>query len=95
MKVEIQQCKEEIKSIGKISLIGGLLNNLKDLIKADNIRMKTEKTGKIKHSCIRKSMIGSFALGKTDYANVEPFHNDTFFSDSLNFNHMPSESTLR
>jgi len=95
MKVKIQQGKEEINSIGGISLIGGLLNSLKNLIKADNMRMKNVKTGKNKHSGILKSMIGLFALGKTDYADVEPFRNDAFFSDSLNLNRVPSESTLR
>ena len=95
MKVKVKQGREEINSIGGISLIGGLLNSLKNLETVDNMQMENVKTGKIKHSGILKSIVGLFALGKTDYADIEPFRNDAFFSDSLNLNNAPSESTLR
>ena len=40
MKVKVQQGNEEINSIGGISLVGGLLNSLKNLKMVDNMRMK-------------------------------------------------------
>ena len=95
MKVKVQQGNEEINSIGGISLVGGLLNSLKNLKMVDNMRMKNVKSGKIRHSGILKCLTGIFALGKNDYADIEPFRRDAFFRDSLNLNAVPSESTLR
>ncbi|MFA7185035.1 MAG: IS1380 family transposase, partial [Victivallales bacterium] len=53
------------------------------------------KTGKIKHSGIIKTVAGLFALGRNDYADVTPFHKDSFFRDCLKLNAVPSEETLR
>jgi len=60
MGVKVQQGREEINSIGGISLIGGLLNSLKILKKVDAMRMSKVKTGKIKilAGFLRKSRIG-------------------------------------
>ncbi len=95
MKVKVQQGKEEINSIGGISLIGGLFNSLKNLKKVDFMRMTKVKTGKIKHSGILKTIAGLFALGKNDYADISPFHDDVFFRDCLQLPAVPSEETLR
>ena len=94
MKIKLQQCSEEINCIGGISLIGGLLNSLKNLKRVDLMRMTKVKTGKIKHSGILKTITGLFALGKNDYADITPFHGDLFFRDSLE-SAVPSEETLR
>lgn len=95
MKVKVQQGREEINSIGGISLIGGLFNSLKSLKKVDLMRMTKVKTGKIKHSGILKTIAGLFALGKNDYADIEPFRKDAFFRDCLKLPAVPSEETLR
>jgi len=44
------------------------------------MRMNKVKTGKIKHSGILKTIAGLFALGKNDYADVTPFHDDVVFA---------------
>jgi len=95
MKVKVQQGGEEINSIGGISLIGGLFNSLKNLKTVDFMQMTKVKTGKIKHSGILKTIAGLFALGKNDYADVTPFHDDVFFRDCLKLPAVPSEETLR
>ena len=95
MKVTVSQGSEEINSIGGISLIGGLFDSLKILKKVDLMQMIKVKTGKIKHSGILKTIAGLFALGKNDYADVTPFHNDAFFRDCLKLSAVPSEETLR
>ena len=95
MKLKIQQSDEEINSIGGISLIGGLFSSLKNLKKVDLMRMTKVKTGKIKHSGILKTIAGLFAIGKNDYADVTPFHDDVFFRDCLELPAVPSEETLR
>lgn len=95
MKVKLQQGNEEINSIGGISLISGLFNSLKNLKRVDLMRMAKVKTGKIKHSGILKTIAGLFAIGKNDYADVTPFHDDVFFRDCLELPSVPSEETLR
>ncbi len=95
MKVKVQQGREEINSIGGISLIGGLFNSLKILKKVDLMRMTKVKTGKIKHSGILKTIAGLFALGKNDYADIEPFRKDAFFRDCLKLSAVLSEENLR
>ena len=61
MRVKVQQGREEINSIGGISLIGGLYNSLKSVKKADSMQTSKIKTGKIKHSGIIKTVAGLFA----------------------------------
>ena len=95
MRVKVQQGREEINSIGGISLIGGLYNSLKSVKKADSMQTSKVKIGKIKHSGVIKTVAGLFALGKNDYADVTPFHKDSFFRDCLKLNAVPSEATLR
>ena len=94
MKVKIQQ-RVTRNSIGGISLIDGLLNSLKILKNVDLMRMNKVKTGKIKHSGILKTIAGLFGIGKNDYADVTPFHDDAFFRDCLKLPAVPSEETLR
>ena len=93
--VKIQRSKEEINSIGGISLIGTLLNALESLKKVDNMRMKNIKKGNITHRDILLCFAGLFSLGKTEYADIELFRKDDFFRDSLKIKAVPSESTLR
>jgi len=95
MKVKVQQDREEINSIGGISLIGGLFNSLNFKKKVDSMRMNKVKTGKIKHSGILKTIAGLFGLGKNDYADVTTFRDDAFFRDCLKLPAVPSEETLR
>ena len=87
MKVKVQQGNEEINSIGGISLIGGILNSLKNLKKVDLMQMAKVKIGKIKHSGIIKTIVGLFGLGK--------IRDDAFFRDCLQLSAVPSEETLR
>ncbi len=93
--VKIQRSKEEINSIGGISLIGILLNALESLKKVNDMRMTTIKKGNIKHRDILLCLAGLFTLGKTEYADIELFRKDDFFRDSLKIKAVPSESTLR
>jgi hypothetical protein len=52
------------------------------------VKVKTEK---IRHSGILKTITGLFALGKNDYADVTPFHDDAFFCDCLELPAVPSK----
>jgi hypothetical protein len=63
--------------------------------KVDSMQMAKVKKGKNKHSDILKSTAALFALGKSDFADIEPLRNDEFFRDSLQLNQVASEATLR
>lgn len=95
MRVKVKQGREEINSIGGISLVGGLLKGLKNLKDVNKMSLGNIKSGYISHEGILKSFIGIFSMGKTDYADIEPFRKDAFFRDSLELKAVPSESTLR
>ena len=95
MRVKIKQGREEINSISGISLVGGLIKSLRSLGNTDKMSLENTKNGFISHSGIPTSFIGLFCLGKTGYADIEPFRRDDFFRDSLGLKAVPSESTLR
>ncbi|MBN2642957.1 MAG: transposase [Victivallales bacterium] len=80
---KIVRGSEEINSIGGISLIGELFNNLKNMKKVDSMQMAKIKTGRISHSEILKSTATLFAIGKNDYADIELFNHGPFFLDCL------------
>lgn len=95
MMMIIERGKDEINSIGGITLAGGLLNSLNCLKELDAMAFCGIKTGHISHSEILKSFTGLQTLGKNDYNDIEIYRNDEFFRDSLNLRKVPSESIMR
>jgi len=91
----IERGKDEINSIGGITLAGGLLNSLNHLKELDAMTFCGIKAGHISHSEILKSFTGLQTLGKNDYNDIEIYRNDDFFRDSLNLRRVPSESIMR
>ena len=95
MNYNIVQGTEEINSIGGISLVGKMLNNLKSFKFINDLQPKKVKNGTISHNNILKSMIALFTLGKTDYADINLYKKDIVFKESLRLFFLPSEETLR
>ena len=93
--MKIAQGKEEITSTGGIVLAGGLLSGLKSLKRMDGMRTGEVKKGQISQSGIMRCAAGLLCLGKTDYADVEPFRQDPLFRQSLALEKVPSEETYR
>jgi hypothetical protein len=91
----IERCKDEINSIGGISLIGGILNSLTAIEEFKNMNFVGVKTGHYSHSEIIRSFLGILSLGKSDFNDVELYRNDTFFRDCLKLRKVPSESIIR
>ena len=58
MKIKIHQSKEEINSIGGISLIGGLYNSQKSVKKADSMQASKIRTGKLSTATSSKQLPG-------------------------------------
>lgn len=86
---------ESLTSNSGLALIGALLakTNLRDQL--NTTILDGCKEPKISHSDMVYSMIGLLCLGKPDYAAIEPFRTDPFFSQSLGISYCPSSSSLR
>jgi len=95
MRIKIERSKEEINSVGGISIIGRILNKINNLKKLNTMKFDKVKSGTMSHLDIAKSFAGLLSLGKTDYADIEIYRKDQFFKDSLNLSNVPSEETLR
>ena len=91
----IERGKDEINSIGGISLTGGLFNSLREIKGLDKMNFAGVKSGHYSHSEITKSFLGVLSLGKNDFNDIEIFRNDPFFRDCLNLRKVPSESIMR
>ena len=91
----IERGKDEINSIGGISLTGGIFNSLRGLEELNNMNFAGVKTGHLSHSEIIKSFLGLLSLGKSDYNDIEIYREDPFFMDSLKLRKVPSESIMR
>ena len=94
MKMNIEQCSEEINSNSGIYLIAGQINKLKSLKMIDLMQKKARK-GQAKDSDIIKMATALFALGKTDYAAIKLYEKDDFFRDCLHLSKVVSEASLR
>jgi len=95
VKYKIEQGGEDLNSTGGISLVGKLLNGLKNLKAIDNMIFGKVKHGRISHSGIIKSMAGLLSLGKSDYTCIEEYSHDNVFRESLGLDAVPSEENLR
>lgn len=91
----IERGKDEINSIGGISLTGGMFNSLMTIEELNNMNFDVVKKGYYFHSEIIRSFLGVLSLGKSDFNDIEIYRNDTFFRDCLNLRKVPSESIMR
>ena len=91
----IERGKDEINSIGGISLTGRMFNSLMAIEEFNNMNFDGVKKGYYSHSEIIRSFLGVLSLGKSDFNDIEIYRNDTFFRDCLNLRKVPSESIMR
>ncbi len=71
MRIKIERSREEINSVGGISIIGRILNKINNLKKLNTMKFDKVKSGTMSHLDIAKSFAGLLSLGKTDYADIE------------------------
>ena len=53
------------------------------------------KRPEMPHGDVLMAMIGLLCLGKSNYADIEPYRHEDFFRRALGLKQLPSEETLR
>jgi hypothetical protein len=95
MKFVISETDEILVSQSGLALAGSLLQATALGRRARAICLEDRKQPEVSHADVVVSMIGLLCLGKTDFADVEPFRDDEFFRRALGLKQVPSEATLR
>ena len=81
----LERSREEIKSVGGLSLIGRVLER----IGFSDAFMSSRRAD------ILKTQIALLCQGRADFNDVELFRRDAYFRESLGLKNVPSEPTLR
>jgi hypothetical protein len=73
----IERGKDEINSIGGISLTGRMFNSLMAIEELNSMNFDGIKKGYHFHSEIIRSFLGVLSLGKSDFNDIAIYRNDT------------------
>jgi len=95
MKFDIKQGEEFLTSHSGLALIGALLHITKLEDRLNSVFLPKHPRPEISHSQVVNAIIGLLCLGKPDFAAIELFRHDWFFSTNLGLSSVPSEGTLR
>jgi hypothetical protein len=81
MRFEIVQGDEQLSSHSGLSLIGAILDNIRERL--DKVMLPGHPFPEISHGEVATAMIGLICPGKPDFRSIEPFRGDHFFAQSL------------
>jgi hypothetical protein len=95
MQFELTETDDVLVSHAGLALAGSLLRQSQIKQRADRLTVGGSKRPTISHGDVLFSMLGLLCLGKSDFADVEPFRRETFFARALGLSQLPSEETLR
>jgi hypothetical protein len=95
MEFIISETDDILVSHAGLALAGALLQRTDLRSRLDALAVEGLKRPAMPHGEVLLSMIGLLCLGKSDYAAIEPFRRESFFSRSLGLSRLPSEETLR
>jgi hypothetical protein len=95
MEFIISETDEVLVSHAGLALVGVMLRQSLLGKRLDAISLGQRKRPELSHGDVLSSMIGLLCLGKSDYADVEPFRSETFFRRAMGLRKLPSEETLR
>lgn len=95
MEFIISETDEVLVSHSGLALAGALLRRTELRRRLDAVRIERCKRPVMSHGDVLLSMVGLLCLGKSDYAAIEPFRQETFFRRALGLDQLPSEETLR
>jgi hypothetical protein len=91
----ISETDEVLVSHSGLALAGALLQRTGLRRQLDALQVEGLKRPEMRHGEVLLSMIGLLCLGKSDYAAIEAFRQETFFARALGLSRLPSEETLR
>ena len=95
MQFIISETDEVLVSHSGLALVGAMLRQSPLRKRLDEISLGAGKRPELPHGDVLLSMIGLLCLGKSDYADIEPFRRETFFRRAMGLTKLPSEETLR
>jgi len=95
MEFIISHTDDVLVSHAGLALAGALLGRTSLRSRLDALAVEGLKRPAMPHGEVLLSMIGLLCLGKSDYAAIEPFRDESFFARSLGLSRLPSEETLR
>jgi hypothetical protein len=95
MEFIISETDEVLVSHSGLALAGALLQRSRLRQRLDAMQVDGLKRPTMAHGEVLLSMIGLLCLGKSDYAAIEPFRQESFFARALGLKRLPSEETLR
>jgi hypothetical protein len=95
MEFVISETDEVLVSHSGLALAGALLQRTALRQRLDAMQVDGLKRPTMPHGEVLLSMIGLLCLGKSDFAAIEPFRQETFFAQALGLKRLPSEETLR
>lgn len=95
MEFIISETDEVLVSHAGLALVGAMLRQSPLGRRLDDISLAERKRPEVPHGDVLLSMIGLLCLGKSDYADIEPFRRETFFRRAMGLPRLPSEETLR
>ena len=92
--IKIAQGNEKINSKGGNILIGTQISGI-GLEKMDHLATSKTKRGEFSHSNIAKMAVTLLANGKSDFADIDLYRNDSLFKSILNLKNVASAATFR
>ena len=92
--IKIAQGNEKINSKGGNILIGTQISGI-GLEKMDHLATSKTKRGEFSHSDIAKMAVTLLANGKSDFADIDLYRNDSLFKSILNLKNVASAASLR
>jgi hypothetical protein len=95
MQFIISETDEVLVSHSGLALVGAMLRQSPLGKRLNDISLGARKRPQLPHGDVLLSMVGLLCLGKSDYADIEPFRRETFFRRALGLKRLPSEETLR
>lgn len=95
MEFIIKQTDEVLVSHSGLALIGAMLEGSPLRKRLNDISLGKRRRPDVPHGDLLTAMMGLLCLGKSDYADIEAYRHEQFFSRALGLKKLPSEETLR
>lgn len=91
----LEQSDETLTTHSGLALVGLMLSKTELKKRLNRLLLPDRGQPDISNFDVAASYLGLLCQGKSDFDHIEPFRKDTFFSQSLGIETVPSSSTLR
>ncbi|MHB8956261.1 MAG: hypothetical protein ACYC4U_25030 [Pirellulaceae bacterium] len=94
MEFILNQTDEILVSHSGLALIGAMLEHSLLRKRLNDIFLGKRKRPEVAYGDVLTGVIGLLCLGKSDYADIEAYRQETFFCRAMNLQKLPSDATL-